>query len=382
MILLDLSQRLQAVLDGFELIFVVPQDAQATVDNDLLVIDDQYFHAHELLPLLAVSATSGDRMRGRWTRNVDPFPTSLSTSIVPPWASTIPWLTDNPSPVPIPILGGEKGIENPPEVFLGYSASGIGDRKFHHRHGDGAGLRRSRLRQPPRADDDAALSINRMLGVDQQVHDDLLDLVRIDPDLRQGAIEIQGDGDIAQIGRPFDKTRGVFDDLVEVGEFLLRRLLPGEIEQPSDDAGAPLGLPDHQVHVLGVLAAVLHLFPQQDREGKDAGQRIVQFMRDAGGKQSDRSQLFAPRGFGLGNAELLGSLLDLLLQGARPLAQLRPGIPQSRRHGIEGVRKLAELVAAPHRNRLFQIPGRDPLRPGFQVAQRQVDQTVDEKAYR
>ncbi len=105
-------------------------------------------------------------------------------------------------------------------------------------------------------------------------------------------------------------------------------------------------------------------------------------MSDAGGKQSDRSQFFPLRGFGLGNAELLGSFLDLLLQGVRPLAQLRLGIPQGHRHGIEGARKLAELVPAPHRNRLFQIPGRDPLRPGFQVAQRQIDQTVDEKAYR
>src|SRR5208282_6876157 len=73
-------------------------------------------------------------------------------------------------PRPYSGLGGEKGIENPPEVFLGYSTSGIGDREFHHRHGRGAGLRRFRLWYPLRADDDAALSINRVLGVDKQVY--------------------------------------------------------------------------------------------------------------------------------------------------------------------------------------------------------------------
>src|SRR5208282_5708102 len=65
MVLIDLSQRLQTVLDGFELILVVTQDAKATVDNDPLVIDDQYFHAHELLPLFPISTTSGNRMRER-----------------------------------------------------------------------------------------------------------------------------------------------------------------------------------------------------------------------------------------------------------------------------------------------------------------------------
>ena len=112
------------------------------------------------------------------------------------------------------------------------------------------------------------------------------------------------------------------------------------------------------------------------REGQHAGQRIVQLVRDAGGQQADRRQFFAARGFGLGDAKLLGSLLDLLLQRARPLLQLRAGIPQRRGHGIEGFRQLAELVVAAHRDRLFQIARGDPPRAGFQVAQRQIDQTA------
>jgi hypothetical protein len=40
MVLVDLSQPLETVLDGVELIVVVLQDAEATVDDDPLVIDD------------------------------------------------------------------------------------------------------------------------------------------------------------------------------------------------------------------------------------------------------------------------------------------------------------------------------------------------------
>ena len=84
MVLVDLLQAFETVLYGVELIVIVLQDAEATVDDDPLVIDDQYSLAHVSLPLIPLSATSGDRVRGRVTRNVEPSPTSLSISIVPP----------------------------------------------------------------------------------------------------------------------------------------------------------------------------------------------------------------------------------------------------------------------------------------------------------
>ena len=47
---------------------------------------------------------------------------------------------------------------------------------------------------------------------------------------------------------------------------------------------------------------------------------------------------------------------------------------------IERRGKLAEFVAAAHRDRLIQIAGGEPLRPAFEVAHRQIDQAVHEEA--
>ena len=46
MALLDFLQGLHAVLDGLHLVIAVAQNAQATPDDDLLVVDDQYPGAH------------------------------------------------------------------------------------------------------------------------------------------------------------------------------------------------------------------------------------------------------------------------------------------------------------------------------------------------
>ena len=277
-------------------------------------------------------------------------------------------------------LGGEEWIENPLQVLLRNSAAGIDDRDLHHGHGLRARLRAPGLGTTAASDGDAALLLDRMLGVDEHVHDDLLDQVRVDPDRRQIRIEIHGDLDVAQVSGPLDDARRVFDDLVEVGEFLLRRLLAGEIEKPADDCGAPLGFPDHQIQVLRVRASVRHLLPQQMRERENAGQRIVQLMSDAGGEQADRSQLFPARGLGLGNAQFLGPLFHFLLQRAPPFPQFLLGILQGRRHGVEGARQLAEFVVAAHRNRLVQIAGGKPSGPVFQVVQGNLDQAVHEEA--
>ena len=103
--------------------------------------------------------------------------------------------------------------------------------------------------------------------------------------------------------------------------------------------------------------------PQQVREGQDAGQRVVQFMGDAGGEQADRGQLFAAHRLGLRAAQLLGPFFHLLLERVPPFPQLRLGIAQSAGHGIERGRQLAEFVVAAHRDRLLEIAADEPLAP-------------------
>ncbi len=171
-----------------------------------------------------------------------------------------------------------------------------------------------------------------MLGVDEHVHDHLLDLIGVDPDRRQRRIEVHGDLDVAQVRGPLDEAHRVLDDLVEVGEFLLRLFFTGEIEQPLDDRRASLGFADHQVHVLGVLALVRHFLPHEMREGQDAGQGIVQFMGDARGEQPDRGELLAAHGLRLGAAQLLRPYFHFLLERMGPIAQLRPRIAQGVGH--------------------------------------------------
>src|ERR1700693_5396933 len=89
-IFLDFAQRLAAVLHGLDLALVALENAQAAFDDDLLVVGDQNSRAHATLPLALRSGTADGGVSGRRTRNVDPSPTLLSTSMRPPWASIIP----------------------------------------------------------------------------------------------------------------------------------------------------------------------------------------------------------------------------------------------------------------------------------------------------
>ena len=184
------------------------------------------------------------------------------------------------------------------------------------------------------------------------------------------------------MGRPLDDAHRVLDDLVDVGELLLRLLLAGEIQEPLDDRRAALGFADHQVHVLGIGALVRHLLPQQVREGQDAGEGVVQLVRHARGQEPDRGELFPAHGLGLRPAQLLRAVFHFLLERMRPFAQLRARFAQGFGHAVERNGELAELVGAAHRYGLVEIAGGEPVRAAFEVAQRQIDQTVNEEADR
>ena len=155
----------------------------------------------------------------------------------------------------------------------------------------------------------------------------------------------------------FDDSYRIINDLIEVGEFLFGEFFAGKIEQPLDDRGAPFGLADDQIHVLRIRALVRHFPPQQMREGQDAGQRIVQFVGDARGQQSDRGELFAAHRLGLSEAQLLRPAFHLLFERPAPITQLLPRLAQGVGHAIEQRSKFAEFVFAAHRYRLIQIAG-------------------------
>src|SRR5512140_1220459 len=84
--LVDFSQGLPAVLHGINDIIAVAKYAQATPNDDLFVVNDQYPGAHCVpSPALRSASPNGDVI-GRRMRKVLPTPTTLSTLIPPPCA--------------------------------------------------------------------------------------------------------------------------------------------------------------------------------------------------------------------------------------------------------------------------------------------------------
>jgi hypothetical protein len=99
---LDALQRLQPAARRIDVEVAAGERAQAAAHDDLLVIDDQNPLLHCRPRFVASSPPLAGGSSGRYTRNVEPSPGLLSTSITPPCASTMPWLTDSPRPVPLP----------------------------------------------------------------------------------------------------------------------------------------------------------------------------------------------------------------------------------------------------------------------------------------
>ena len=75
---------------------------------------------------------------------------------------------------------------------------------------------------------------------------------------------------------------------------------------------------------------------------RDAGQGIVDLVSDPGGQETDAGQAFGPD-------QLPAAFVDLLGQIAIHFAQ-------PRRHGIEGVGQVLDLVAGMDLDLVFEIP--------------------------
>src|SRR4029077_11202438 len=84
-----------------------------------LLIDQEDLEALHDTP----SMNERSRETGSQRVKVVPFPTSLSTRILPPWRSTMPKLTDRPRPVPSPSLL----VEKKGSKILGRTVGGMPD---------------------------------------------------------------------------------------------------------------------------------------------------------------------------------------------------------------------------------------------------------------
>ena len=125
-----------------------------------------------------------------------------------------------------------------------------------------------------------------------------------------------------------------------------------------------------------------HLLPQQRGECQHARQRIVQFVRDTGGEQADRGQLFAAHRFRLRNRAVRRCETQPSAPARARFAQLGLRLAQRRGHRVECFRHLGEFVPIPQRDFLLQVSRRNAPGAGPEIAQRQIDQAMHEEAHR
>ena len=145
----------------------------------------------------------------------------------------------------------------------------------------------------PGAHDERAPAVrrnHRLLGVDHQVQQHLLALVRIGEDVRQAGRERLERGDVVQALLVGAEGQGLADDLIHIDHRARRVPLAGERQQVAHDLRGALRLAEDDVEAsLGRLVHGLRceaLGPCQD--GRE---RIVQLVSDAGNRLPQRGQL-------------------------------------------------------------------------------------------
>ncbi len=161
--------------------------------------------------------------------------------------------------------------------------------------------------QPLVAGGDADLAAPRhgVAGVDDEVHDHLLELALVDAD--RGEVGTLLDLQRHLVGQqPVQQVRELGERVLEVDDRGPQRLLAREGEELADEGGGAVGvLADlHQVAVLLVGDVVAH--QQQVAVAVDRGQEVVEVVGDAAGELADRLHLLALDELGLEGLELGG----------------------------------------------------------------------------
>ena len=187
----------------------------------------------------------------------------------------------------------------------------------------------------PGAEDERAAAVgaeHRLLGVDDQVEQHLLDLVRIGEHLRQPGGERFDDRDVADALLVGAQRERLAHHLVHVHHRARRVALAREGQQVADDLRGALGLAEDRLEAAPGLvvdrALRQPLGPREDRR-----ERIVQLVGDAGDRLPERRELFRLQ-------QLVVQIARLILE---PLAladvahqRLDRGAPSGRRLRVRG----------------------------------------------
>ena len=175
--------------------------------------------------------------------------------------------------------------------------------------------------------DRAGLALHGLLRVDQEIHQDLLELIGVAEDRGKIRLELLLQTNLVEPELMIREGGGVLDDPVHIRDLELDLFLAGELEQVFHGLLAAFRLLLDDLEGLEERVGRLQLAQGELGVGQDAGERIPHLVSDA------RAELAQGR-----------QLLGLDQGGLRVLEGLFAAF-ELRSHLIEGVCKLPDLVA-------------------------------------
>jgi len=177
-------------------------------------------------------------------------------------------------------LRGEEGIED--LVGMRDAVTVVGERNFHRISGLGGHDLDAR---------GATDLAHRVVGVVQDVEEDLLELVGVTDDIGQVFIEMLDDFDSVAVEIVGAELDGPAQDQIQLQGVSLRRHLPRETQQVLNDLLGALGLLENHPQIFAGTFREVGIFEEQVGESQDRGEGIVHLMRYAGDQVANRSHL-------------------------------------------------------------------------------------------
>ena len=203
------------------------------------------------------------------------------------------------------VLRGEEGIEDAADGGFVHAGAGVGERRD-----DGAAGAAGGGDAQGACAAFVAAGTHGLLGVDDEVEEDLQELVRVDHRVGQVGIEFLHYVDVADAQIVVAEFEHALDQGVDVRGLLSGVAAAGEGQQVGDDLRRALGLAVDGLD-LGAGGLVEVLEEQKLGEAHDAGEGVVELVGDAGDELADTGHL-------LGLEEALLDELGLWCADPRP----------------------------------------------------------------
>jgi hypothetical protein len=123
--------------------------------------------------------------------------------------------------------------------------------------------------------------MHRVVGIGDEIHDDLVELMGIRPERRKIVGQVEADVDVVDPQRVGEQLHRFSNDLIGTHQLPLRRMLTGQRQEVAHDPHASLRGGGDPVETLPERAVAERLTQDRAVPGHDR-QRVVQLMCDAG----------------------------------------------------------------------------------------------------